>query len=512
MNQRLVIAIVPLALGIASGTRGQTAPNLEIVAVASTTGLGDPDPDGEGSLGRIDDLSINDAGRVTYEGHFGGVDGRVLMLWDGAENRIIRRQGDPAPDGNGVFGSFSPQINDAGHILFSAALENSAEGLFDRSGLFIHDGETTSTLARAGDAVPNGLGFYFSFTQARMNAAGQVVAVVTILDTPGSFDGGFVALIRWTNGEPEILARVGDPSPDGIGIFGSFAPQSFTSNPRRSTAINAAGDVAALTQFRSADDDGVSLGTGVLLFDDFGVRVLTRSGAAAPDGNGVLDDFFGDAFAVPGASMSIADDGAVLVRARFALTANGDDDDWGLLRIDGESSTLLAREGSPLPGGVGTLSTLRSQIGFNSKGEVANSMIVQRDLAGGPTSLNGIFKLSPIDSPVDLVQALDGLLGSFITRFSNDRIDLNNDGRVVLQAQAQFAEGSQMAAVVARPREACQGDLDGDGQVAFSDISAVLSGWGGSGPIGDANHDGVVDKLDLWVVLMHWQAPCPSGA
>ena len=50
--------------------------------------------------------------------------------------------------------------------------------------------------------------------------------------------------------------------------------------------------------------------------------------------------------------------------------------------------------------------------------------------------------------------------------------------------------------------------LDGNGNVGFGDILEVLSNWGGGGPDGDANQDGIVDFQDLLAILGAL-GPCP---
>ncbi|MHC4809543.1 MAG: hypothetical protein ACYTEV_04175, partial [Planctomycetota bacterium] len=54
----------------------------------------------------------------------------------------------------------------------------------------------------------------------------------------------------------------------------------------------------------------------------------------------------------------------------------------------------------------------------------------------------------------------------------------------------------------------CPGDLDGNGEVGFDDLLAVLAAFGGAGPDGDANGDGAVDFDDLLLVLATF-GPCP---
>lgn len=55
---------------------------------------------------------------------------------------------------------------------------------------------------------------------------------------------------------------------------------------------------------------------------------------------------------------------------------------------------------------------------------------------------------------------------------------------------------------------ACQGDADGDGDIDFGDVTAVLASWGSAGPMGDADHDGDVEFSDVTVVLAQFGGGC----
>ena len=59
----------------------------------------------------------------------------------------------------------------------------------------------------------------------------------------------------------------------------------------------------------------------------------------------------------------------------------------------------------------------------------------------------------------------------------------------------------------------CPGDADGDRDVDFDDLNAVLSSWGSAGPAGDvfpnAAPNGQVDFDDLNDVLANWDMACP---
>lgn len=54
----------------------------------------------------------------------------------------------------------------------------------------------------------------------------------------------------------------------------------------------------------------------------------------------------------------------------------------------------------------------------------------------------------------------------------------------------------------------CDGDANGDDSVNFTDITSILTNWGGAGPAGDANHDGAVNFIDVSTTLTFWGLPC----
>ncbi len=55
----------------------------------------------------------------------------------------------------------------------------------------------------------------------------------------------------------------------------------------------------------------------------------------------------------------------------------------------------------------------------------------------------------------------------------------------------------------------CVPDIDGDGQVAVTDLVAIIVAWGTDDPSADLNDDGVVDVTDLVTVITTW-GPCPN--
>lgn len=60
------------------------------------------------------------------------------------------------------------------------------------------------------------------------------------------------------------------------------------------------------------------------------------------------------------------------------------------------------------------------------------------------------------------------------------------------------------------PPPDCLGDANGDGVVDFGDITAVLSGFGSTGPFGDADHNGIVNFKDITIVLTNFGYDCET--
>jgi hypothetical protein len=58
------------------------------------------------------------------------------------------------------------------------------------------------------------------------------------------------------------------------------------------------------------------------------------------------------------------------------------------------------------------------------------------------------------------------------------------------------------------PGDECTGDVNEDGVVNGLDLGLLLAGWGGSGTVGDLDGDGDVGGGDLGVMLADWGS-CP---
>ncbi len=90
---------------------------------------------------------------------------------------------------------------------------------------------------------------------------------------------------------------------------------------------------------------------------------------------------------------------------------------------------------------------------------------------------------------------------SYIIEWSSD---CNNDGLVDF---GQFLDGTLVDANQNGTPDSCEcaGDLNNDGAVGSSDLSLLLTSWGGATPlIADINGDGEVNAADMALLLAHW--------
>lgn len=84
------------------------------------------------------------------------------------------------------------------------------------------------------------------------------------------------------------------------------------------------------------------------------------------------------------------------------------------------------------------------------------------------------------------------------------------DGHEVTTIDEEFdlADFNANELIPAPPVAACPGDADGDGLVNFVDLNIVLDSWGMPGPEGDVDASGFVDFADLNLVLDSWGGGC----
>src|SRR5262249_33222484 len=101
----------------------------------------------------------------------------------------IARRGQASPDGNGSILSFDLNgedvvpVNDAGQTAFKATLTATAQGTADNLAVFRGDGGALLKIARKGQASPDGDGVFATFEPPALNASGQVAFHATLSGT-----------------------------------------------------------------------------------------------------------------------------------------------------------------------------------------------------------------------------------------------------------------------------------------------------------------------------------------
>jgi len=134
--------------------------------------------------------------------------------------------GDAAPDGNGVFGRpvLNPVINEDGDVALAARTDSSAAGIFDDDVLILADDSGWEILGREGDPSPDGDGIYGSpfpatpalatFAQPAFGELG--LAISRTLFVEGAFEFFTTGYVAARRGAPtEVLIRDGYTFEDG---------------------------------------------------------------------------------------------------------------------------------------------------------------------------------------------------------------------------------------------------------------------------------------------------------
>ncbi len=230
-------------------------------------------------------------------------------------------------------------------------------------------------VAREGDPSPDGIGTYKNFGVPVMTADGSVAFPYFV---PRGFQDDFTGIARWKAGDAEVLVNEATPVPAGS------PSEVFTTVPDVSFALNAQGDLA----YNAAVD---AFQAGVLRKPDGAANeMLGRDGWTEPGGDGT----FAIRSGIFGSPVTINASGSVATSVHLDGTSGGTADDECIVRFDGggASPTVIVRRGDPAPGGLG--GTLYGQIGggfpdgtMNASGRVAFSCLI----AGIASGHEGVF-------------------------------------------------------------------------------------------------------------------------
>lgn len=252
----------------------------------------------------------------------------------------VARDGEAAPDGNGVYGSYTsfgdPCLNDGGQVAFSARLTGTAGGTADDEVITrARAGAPDTSIVREGEALPIGgtfaSGLHFVTRQYVMNNGGRVAFAANLAGTPGgTTDNAGV----YSSAGPGTLiqhARKGTTAPGFSSPFASFFPPQINNQ------------VPANVSFFA----GVgTTGPGAIYVAS--TTTLTRlayGGQLMPDGNGSIRQFYDTD---PPALRPNGNEVAVMA---WLWSNNGLLDDGGLLKARPAGISIVARGGNPAPGG-----------------------------------------------------------------------------------------------------------------------------------------------------------------
>jgi len=252
---------------------GQTAFRADLEGVtnpigSSTTGRGifrsdgttvteivrntDTTSEGIRSFSSLSDPVLNNLGNVAFSASSGN--GSGIFRSDGTTLTQIVREGQAAPDGNGVFGRFStsrganPRLNDSNLTVFEAGIINTAGGSSNRSGIFQSDGTTITEVVLRGQAAPDGNGTFSSFANILLNEFGQILFSAFIVNTAGGGSSDDFGLYLVDGDEVIQVARRGQtldgstifPSSTFFGDFNDLGQIAFNVTLQDSTAIERA--------------------------------------------------------------------------------------------------------------------------------------------------------------------------------------------------------------------------------------------------------------------------------
>ncbi len=150
--------------------------------------------------------------------------------------------------------------------------------------------------------------------------------------------------------ETQVVARTGDPAPDGNGDFASFIndPVDPDSTQAFGPTLNDAGQVS-FPGFLENTDDGGDDNSGLYLYDGSQIVQIAREGATPPDGDGKFNRFNTNFIA------TLNNSGTVAFNSALTDSMSGEFFEWGVYAFRHGTLTQVLRQGDQAPDGESTL-------------------------------------------------------------------------------------------------------------------------------------------------------------
>ena len=260
----------------------------------------------------------------------------------------VARDGNPAPGGNGSFGTYfnygEPCINDASQVAFTALLSGTSGGSADNDVLVRGEAAGTVTLmARQGGAIPDGPGtfgnLHFVTRQYAMNDSGRIAIVAPLTGTAGGTADNSALYSAVYPGLWWRHVRRGDIAPFTTSPFNGIFPPQINDQPPAAVAF-----LASL---------GTSSIPGVYYIHRLGllspVSWVTQPAPDASDGDGIN----GTVFSYPGGEQPALRRYAaeIAINAHMSGTTLAFRDDDGIFRASADGFVDCARGNQGAPGG-----------------------------------------------------------------------------------------------------------------------------------------------------------------
>jgi hypothetical protein len=363
MNESGQVAI----WGTLNGTSGGSTDNTGIFlnsggTISQVVREGELIPNGPGTFSVFGTVAMNNSGQVAFRSTlagttFGAADNSGIYLSHGGVTTEIARAFQFVPDSNGRFSTFTnPTLNDVGQTAFVSSLSATSGGSSDNLGIFrASSGGAITQIVRKGQLAADANGVYnnFSFVSPLMNNSGQVAFTSVLTGTSGGTTDNF-GIFRGAGGAITQIARTGQGSPDGNGVFTTF--NDYVLNDLGQVAFQGVlGGTAAGAQ----DNSGLFRGNGGA------ITQLARAGQATPNAGDLFSWFNG---------IDMNHTGQVAFRAGITETSSGATDKVGIYITDGQETLQVARTGVPISGGTLSFVAL-DRNGINEHGQVAYTAV-----------------------------------------------------------------------------------------------------------------------------------------
>lgn len=400
-------------------------------------------------------------------------------------------------------------FNAAGQAVFHADIDGTGVNSDNDHLVLMGDGSGVEVLLREGDAPPSTIGVEYTgsdWHQPSLNDNGEALIRNLLVETNGA--GAFWSVWRGEPGDFSLAAAQTWTTPVG-GEFGGYWIGAG------SMGFN--NDGAALF-VQSAYFDENDQRVGLWLEDNGAIETICFDGMPAPGGLEYArpDSFTGE----------INTHGDIVMHAVLQGPGVGWESDEALVRRSAEGEeVMIAREGAQAPGMLAGVQF--DVVGWYGDAILNDGRVVFGAVLAGPGIHEGNdlshWITRPGAAPAQLiregqamvvggqirnVETYSTVLGAGLE--SGQKTSVSQLGQVAFQVT--FTDGTQ-AIIVASPRGACPGDVNGDGAVDFLDLNIVLSAFNTSGDVvpGDLDLDGDVDFADLNLVLNSFNESCDFG-